>query len=92
MERTTIYLEEKLKGILLELSYKESKKKRKRIGMAEIIRMAIINYLEQKEIFYQKRDVLRQKMLSVRGALGKKYAKRVQKVQKELRNTWKIES
>ena len=55
MERTTIYLEEKLKDILLELSYKESKKKRKRIGMAEIIRMVRWSGLSRP--LYSKREM-----------------------------------
>ena len=41
MERMTIYIDDQIKRCLLELSAERSKKKGKRVGMAEMIREAL---------------------------------------------------
>jgi metal-responsive CopG/Arc/MetJ family transcriptional regulator len=90
MERTTIYLDESLKRSLLELSAEESKKKGKRIGMAEMIREAIIEYLKERDKPVKNHDTI-ERMLSTKGRLGRDYEKRVKELQREFKK-WKIKS
>ena len=91
MERTTIYLEEPIKRSLLELSAEESKKKGKRIGMAEMIREAIVKYLEARGKSIEDHNLKVKRMLSTRGKLGKEFEERVKEAQKEFKK-WKIKS
>jgi hypothetical protein len=91
MERTTIYLNDILKKHLLDISEEETRKRGKRIGMAEMIREAIIVYLKKKGKPVDKREILIDRMLSTRGTLSDEFERRIKKVRKEL-NKWKIES
>ena len=91
MERTTIYLNDILKKHLLDISEEETRKRGKRIGMAEMIREAIIVYLKKKGKPVDKREILIDRMLSTRGTLSDEFERRIRKVRKEL-NKWKIES
>ncbi len=91
MERTTIYLTDILKKYLRDISEEETRKRGKRIGMAEIIREAIIVYLKKKGKPVDKREILIDRMLSTRGTLSDEFERRIKKVRKEL-NKWKIES
>jgi hypothetical protein len=89
MERTTIYLDDELKRSILELSQEETRKKGKRIGMAEIIREAMVEYLQKKGMDLEGPEAVVNRMLSTRGALGGDFEKRVKEVRQELRK-WKI--
>ena len=91
MERTTIYLNDTLKKYLLDISEEETRKRGKGIGMAEMIREAIIVYLKKKGKPVDKREILIDRMLSTRGTLSDEFERRIKKVRKEL-NKWKIES
>jgi hypothetical protein len=91
MERTTIYLNDTLKKHLLDISEEETRKRGKRIGMAEMIREAIIVYLKKKGKSVDKREILIDRMLSTRGTLSDEFERSIKKVRKEL-NKWKIES
>ncbi len=91
MERTTIYLEDSIKQSLFELSTEESKKQGKRVGMAEMIREAIIRYLEAKGKSVEKYDIKVKRMLSTRGKLGQDFEDSVKDVQKDFKK-WKIKS
>ncbi len=48
MERTTIYLDLEMKKTLFEVAAKVTAKTGKHFGMAELIREAIVEYLERK--------------------------------------------
>ncbi len=91
MERTTIYLEDPIKRSLLELSAEESRKKGKRVGMAEMIREAIVRYLEAKGKSVEDHNTKVKRMLSTRGKLGKDFEERVKEVKNEFKK-WKINS
>lgn len=91
MERTTIYLDKPIKQSLLEISAEESKKKGKRVGMAEVIREAIVEYLDSRGKSLESHGVIVKRMLSTKGKLGDDYADRVKEVQKEFKQ-WKIKS
>ncbi|OGP64507.1 MAG: hypothetical protein A3K22_02985 [Deltaproteobacteria bacterium RBG_16_42_7] len=91
MERTTIYLDDVVKQYLLELSAEESKKKKKRVGMAEMIRAALISYLKEKGKPVDDLESVKERMLSTKGKLSEDFEGRVKKVKKEF-DKWKIES
>ena len=91
MERTTIYLDDVVKQYLLELSAEESKKKKKRVGMAEMIRAALISYLKEKGKPVDDLESVKERMLSTKGKLSEDFEDRVKKVKKEF-DKWKIES
>lgn len=91
MERTTIYLNDTIKRHLLELSSEESRKRGKRVGMAEMIREAIIEYLKRKGKPIEEPETIINRMLSTRGLLGEDFGKRVKEVQRKFKK-WKIES
>ena len=89
VNKTTIYLEDELRNELFDLSISKSKKTGKRIGMAEIIRFALIEYLRKKgrEVHTYKSIINR--MLSAKGSLGKEFYNRVQNVGKQMKS-WKV--
>ncbi len=89
MERTTIYLDKPIKLSLMELSSEESKKKGKRVAVAEMIREALIEYLEKKGKHIESKKTVIKRMLLTKGALGEDFEKRVKETQKEFKN-WKI--
>jgi hypothetical protein len=89
MERTTIYLDDNLKHILINLSAEESKKRGKRIGMAEIIRDALVEYLKKRGIIIEDSGLIEKRMLSTKGTMGEDFEKRVKEVQKDYKK-WKI--
>ncbi len=89
MERTTIYLDKPIKLSLMELSSEESKKKGKRVAIAEMIREALIEYLEKKGKHIESKKAVTKRMLLTKGALGEDFEKRVKETQKEFKN-WKI--
>ncbi|MBI4378407.1 MAG: hypothetical protein HY578_04855 [Nitrospinae bacterium] len=89
MERTTIYLDDTLKHILINLSAEESKKRGKRVGMAEMIRDALVEYLKKRGITIKESELVEKRMLSTRGALGEDFERRVKELQKEYKK-WKI--
>ncbi len=89
MERTTIYLDKPIKLSLMELSSEESKKKGKRVAIAEMIREALIEYLERKGKHIEGKKAIVKRMLLTKGALGDDFKKRVKETQKEFKN-WKI--
>ena len=91
MERTTIYLDDVVKQYLLELSAEESKKKKKRVGMAEMIRAALISYLKEKGKPVDDLESVKERMLSTKGKLSEGFEDRVKKVKKEF-DKWEIES
>lgn len=91
MERTTIYLDIVTKQYLLELSAEESKKKKKRVGMAEMIRAALISYLKEKGKPVDDLESVKERMLSTKGKLSEGFEDRVKKIKKEF-NKWEIES
>ena len=91
MERTTIYLDDVVKQYLLELSAEESKKKKKRVGMAEMIRAALISYLKEKGKPVDDLESVKERMLSTKGKLSEDFEGRVKKVKKEF-DKWEIES
>jgi len=91
MERTTIYLDDVVKQYLLELSAEESKKKKKRVGMAEMIRAALISYLKEKGKPVDDLESVKERMLSTKGKLSEDFEYRVKKVKKEF-DKWEIES
>jgi hypothetical protein len=91
MERTTIYIPEKIKKALIELSFKESKNTGKRASMVQIIRDALILYLAKQHIYIEESDSVLNQMLKTKGMMSKSYEKRVKKTQKEF-NKWKIPS
>jgi len=91
MERTTIYLDDVVKQYLLELSAEESKKKKKRVGMAEMIRAALISYLKEKGKPVDDLESVKERMLSTKGKLSEDFEDRVKKVKKEF-DKWEIES
>jgi len=91
MERTTIYLDEDLKGHLLEIAAEESKRKGKRAAMADIVREAIRDYLAKRGVVTSEKNSITRRMLSTRGALGKDFEKRVKKVKADLEK-WEIRS
>jgi len=91
MERTTIYLDDVTKQYLLELSAEESKKKKKRVGMAEMIREALILYLKEKGKPVDDLESVKERMLSTKGKLSEGFEDRVEKIKKEF-NKWEIES
>ncbi len=83
MERTTIYLDETLKHLLIELSAEESRKRGKRVAMAEMVRDAITMYLQSKGKVIEEQDVIKKRMLSTKGKLGEDFKRRVKEVQRE---------
>ena len=89
MERTTIYLDKPIKLSLMELSSEESKKKGKRVAIAEMIREALVEYLEKKGKHIESKKAVIKRMLLTKGALGEDFEKRVKETQKEFKN-WKI--
>jgi len=89
MERTTIYLDNIIKENLLDISLRESKKEGKRVGMAEIIREALLEYLKRRGNAVKSETPKVVRMLATKGALNKDFEKRVKDVQKKL-NKWKI--
>mgnify|MGYP000020462982 CR=1 FL=1 len=89
MERMTIYIDDQIKHCLLELSAERSKKKGKRVGMAEMIREALIEYLKRRGIKIGDKESVVNKMLSTRGTLDEDFEKRVKEVQEEFQK-WKI--
>ncbi len=91
MERTTIYLENTIKRSLLEISAEETRRRGKRVGMAEMIREAIIRYLEVKGKSVENHNTKVKRMLSTRGKLGEDFEKKVRGVQKDFKK-WKIKS
>ena len=91
MERTTIYLDDVVKQYLLELSAEESKKKKKRVGMAEMIRAALISYLKEKGKPVDDLESVKERMLSTKGKLSEGFEDRVKKVKKEF-DKWEIGS
>ena len=91
MERTTIYLDDVVKQYLLELSAEESKKKKKRVGMAEMIRAALISYLKEKGKPVDDLESVKERMLSTKGKLSEDFEDRVKKVKKEF-DKWEIGS
>lgn len=91
MERTTIYLDDVVKQYLLELSAEESKKKKKRVGMAEMIRTALISYLKEKGKPVDDLESVKERMLSTKGKLSEGFEDRVKKVKKEF-DKWEIGS
>lgn len=86
MERTTIYLDNLLKRHLLDLAAEESRKKGKRVGMAEMIRTAVTEYLKRRGKPVQ--DVV-DRMLSTKGTLDETFEKNVKAVRKGFKK-WKI--
>lgn len=91
MERTTVYLEDNIKKSLLSLSAEESKRKGKRIGMAEMIRKAIMEYLKKRGVVVEEHRAIVDRMLSTRGRLGKDFEERVKEAREGF-DRWKIES
>ncbi len=91
MERMTIYLDDYIRRSLLELSAEESKKQGKRVGMAEMIREAIAEYLSKKGISIEETESMVNRMLSTRGTLCDDFEKRVKEAKEEL-NKWTISS
>ncbi|MBI3399614.1 MAG: hypothetical protein HY026_10375 [Deltaproteobacteria bacterium] len=91
MERTTIYLDDVVKQYLLEISAEESKKKKKRVGMAEMIREALISYLKEKGKPVGDLESVKERMLSTKGKLSEGFEDRVKKVKKGF-DKWEIES
>jgi len=89
MERTTIYLNNIIKENLLDISLRESKKEGKRVGMAEIIREALLEYLKRRGSAVKSEAPATIRMLATKGALNEDFEKRVKEVQKKL-NKWKI--
>jgi len=89
MERTTIYLDNIIKENLLDISLRESKKEGKRVGMAEIIREALLEYLKRRGNAVKSETPKVVRMLATKGALNKDFEKRVKDAQKEFRK-WKI--
>lgn len=85
----TIYLEERLKRSLLELSAEESKKKGKRVGMAEMIRKAVVEYLKRKGVNVEDFASVINRMLLTRGTVEEDFKKRIKGLQKEFKK-WKI--
>ena len=84
MERTTIYLDDSIKRCLLELSSEESKKKGKRVGMAGMIRDALVEYLKKRGKSVDDSQSVIEKMLATRGTLGEDFKDRVHGVQHEM--------
>lgn len=82
--RTTIYLDEKLKLALLSISSEESKKLKKRVGMAEIIKKALREYLSKKGFAVETKDSVINTMLSTKGTLDSRFEKRVDEVKANL--------
>ena len=91
MERTTIYLDDSIKRCLLELSSEESRKKGKRVGMAVMIRDALVEYLKKRGKSIEDSQSVIEKMLATRGTLGEDFKDRVHEVQQEMKK-WKIRS
>ncbi len=91
MERTTIYLDDSIKRCLLELSAEESRKKGRRIGMAVMVRDALVEYLRKRGRAVEDPRSVVDKMLATRGTLGEDFEKRVKKAQAEI-NKWQIKS
>jgi len=91
MERTTIYLDDSIKRCLLELSSEESKKKGKRVGMAGMIRDALVEYLKKRGKSIEDSQSVIEKMVATRGTLGEDFKDRVHEVQHEMKK-WKIRS
>ena len=91
MERTTIYLDDSIKRCLLELSSEESKKKGKRVGMAVMIRDALVEYLKKRGKSVEDSQSVIEKMLATRGTLGEDFKNRAHEVRHEMKK-WKIRS
>jgi len=85
MERTTIYLDNSIKRCLLELSSEKSKKKGKRVGMAGMIRDALVEYLKKRGKSIEDSQSVIEKMLATRGTLGEDFEDRVHEVQHEMK-------
>lgn len=91
MEKTTIYLDEDLKAHLLQKASDLSKMRGKRMGMADIIREAVREYVAKTDTAAAEKKVIVKRMLSTRGALGEGFEKRVKKARKEFKK-WEIGS
>lgn len=89
MERTTIYLDDSIKRYLIDISAKESRDQGKRVGMADVIREALRDYLERKGKAVSGAKSTIDRMLATKGKLGEDFEKRVKDVQTGF-NEWKI--
>ncbi|MEI6221923.1 MAG: hypothetical protein WCP97_04085 [bacterium] len=88
MKKTTVYFTTEEKDTLQELSYRESKRQKKRISIADLVRGAVRKCYLEKNDEHSATDAIDQLVAKTAGKLDEQWEKEIRET-REAVNTWK---